>query len=61
MFFTEVLGRICGRTKAPGADRLGPAEALNAANAVLQLEVSLFAPDPRQDSARLLKLGRICP
>jgi predicted nucleic acid-binding protein len=57
LFATEVLGRISGRTKASGEDRLPAAEALRAANTVWDLDVSLFAPDPRQDSARLLRLG----
>ncbi|MFG1923790.1 type II toxin-antitoxin system VapC family toxin [Cryptosporangium sp. NPDC048952] len=58
LFVSEVLGRISGRTKARGADRLAPELAIEAASTVWDLDVSLFTPDPRRDTAQLLSLGK---
>ncbi|GAA0219773.1 hypothetical protein GCM10009539_01390 [Cryptosporangium japonicum] len=58
LFVTEVLGRVSGRTKAGGAQRLDKQEARLAADRIWGLDISLFPPDPHQDTAKLLALGR---
>jgi predicted nucleic acid-binding protein len=58
VFVTEVLGRISGRTKASGALKIDAQAAKRAAARVWVLDIELFAPEPRQDTARLLALGK---
>jgi predicted nucleic acid-binding protein len=58
VFVTEVLGRISGRTKAGGDQRLDLPAALRTADRVWGLNIDVFPPDPRRDTARLLTLGK---
>lgn len=57
VFFTEFLGRVSGRTKMQGPDRITVDDATAAARRAWAMDITLHAPEPTVDTARVLAFG----